>query len=374
MRSVTQIIMWLLFILGALSALYFFARRTYSYWERRGVPHLPYVIPFGHVTKLANSRQLISFVKPTYEHFKNAKVPFVGLYFFHRPFAVIIQPELLRHVLIKDFDHFQDRGLYHNASSDPLSAHLFTMGGEPWRKMRSKLTPTFTSGKMKFMYPTMLEVAKHFEENLAGLVDATGTDSIVLELKDLLARFTTDIIGTCAFGIECNSLADPDAEFRQMGRAIFAKTRHGPLGSVFINSFPQLALWLNMKVVPDPISDFFLKVVAETIEYREKNGISRNDFLDLLIELKNAPVKDGDEALTVGVIAAQVFVFFLAGFETSSTTMMFALYELALNPDVQQRAREEIETALARHGGLFNYEAMMEMRYLDNVITGECIL
>lgn len=363
--------MWPLLLIGLITAFYFYVRRTFSYWERRGIPHLPYSIPRGHVQKSSNVRQLTNILKPSYEHFKDAGVPIVGLYFFHRPLVIIMQPELIKHVLIKDFDKFQDRGVYHNAAGDPLSAHLFTMGGDPWRRMRSKLTPTFTSGKMKFMYPTLVDVSKRFEENLGGLVNATGGNSIELELKDLLARFTTDIIGTCAFGIECNSLSDPDAEFRRMGRAIFSKTRHGPLGSVFINSFPRLALWLNIKVLPDQINDFFLKVVAETVEYREKNNISRNDFLDLLVKLKNEQAKDGDATLTIGEIAAQVFVFFIAGFETSSTTMMFALYELAMNEDVQKQARQEIADTLQRHGGTLTYEAMMELRYLDNVINGK---
>lgn len=75
--------------------------------------------------------------------------------------------------------------------------------------------------------------------------------------------------------------------------------------------------------------------------------------------------------LTVEQIAAQCFVFFLAGFETSSTTMTFCLYELVQNLDIQEKLRNEINTVLEKHGGKLTYEAIMEMHYMDKVINGK---
>lgn len=62
---------------------------------------------------------------------------------------------------------------------------------------------------------------------------------------------------------------------------------------------------------------------------------------------------------------------FTAGFETSSTTMNFSLYELALNQDIQNKLRDEINSAIERHGGKLTYETMMDIPYLDQVINGE---
>jgi cytochrome P450 family 6 len=70
-------------------------------------------------------------------------------------------------------------------------------------------------------------------------------------------------------------------------------------------------------------------------------------------------------------LAAQAFAFYFAGFETSSTTMTFCMYELALHPDIQERVREEIDVVLKKHDGKIIYEAIHEMEYLDKVVSGK---
>ncbi|CAL1677692.1 unnamed protein product [Lasius platythorax] len=103
------------------------------------------------------------------------------------------------------------------------------------------------------------------------------------------------------------------------------------------------------------------------MDYRDANNIVRHDFIDTLRELKKHPEKVGDIDLTDYVIAAQAFVFFGAGFETSSTTMSNALYELALNQEIQDKLREEINDEYIRHNGNFTYENIKKMNYLDKI-------
>jgi cytochrome P450 family 6 len=75
--------------------------------------------------------------------------------------------------------------------------------------------------------------------------------------------------------------------------------------------------------------------------------------------------------MSMNSLAAQAFVFFLAGFETSSTTMTFCLYQLAINPDIQDVLRNEVDTILEKHDGNTSYEAIQEMTYLDKVVAGK---
>lgn len=350
--------------IAVITAFYYLVKRQYSYWERRGIPYIEPEFPFGNAKIISRTMHASLAMKKFYDELKG-KAPFGGIFIFQRPVALLLDLSLIKRVLTKDFANFNDRGLYFNEKDDPLSAHLFSIDGKKWKNLRARLTPTFTSGKMKFMYPTVIEVADHFKDALFGLVDGEAE----LEIKDLLARFTTDIIGTCAFGIECNSLKDPAAEFREMGRKAFEEPRYRASISFLIGSFKNVSRFLGLKITREDVLTFFMKVVRETVDYREKNHISRNDFMDILIKLKNKKSdEDGLGALTIEEIAAQAFLFFLAGFETSSTTMTFCLYELAINPDIQEKARQEARKVIQRHDGKFTYESMTEMHYIDQVI------
>ena len=68
---------------------------------------------------------------------------------------------------------------------------------------------------------------------------------------------------------------------------------------------------------------------------------------------------------------AQAFLFLIAGYETSSSTLSFALYELALHPQIQQNLRAEIMQVMSKHDGKLTYDGMQDMLYLDRVVSGE---
>lgn len=189
-----------------------------------------------------------------------------------------------------------------------------------------------------------------------------------LDMKDWCARYTIDVIGTCAFGIECNSLEDPNAEFRYYGQKMFEAPRHGRVFTEILHVFRTLCRKLHIKKYPDDVTKFFFNVVRDTVEYREKHNIARNDFMDLLIKLKNH--KTSEQSISLCQIAAQSLIFFLAGFETSSSTLMFCLYELSLNPELQSKARRLIKEAFEKYNGQITYEIMMDIPYIDQLLEG----
>jgi cytochrome P450 family 6 len=108
-----------------------------------------------------------------------------------------------------------------------------------------------------------------------------------------------------------------------MGLKVFEPPNNNFLKQVLIITYPDIARKLKIRATRDDVTEFFMKIVKEVVEYREKNGIKRNDFMDLLLHLKNdeSVGEDGrnnrqSERFSIEEIAAQAFVFFLAVSQT----------------------------------------------------------
>lgn len=353
------------FIATILLVIFLFKKR-YSYWKNLGVAYEDATIPFGNAKDTVLQKTSIGeYYANFYHRMKVRKVKHAGSFFFHKPTYVPLDLDLVKQIMQVDFNHFTDHGGFVNEKDDPLAAHVFALGGQRWRNLRVKLTPTFTSGKMKLMFPIIVKIS---DELVKTLKEECGKGSI--EAKDFSGRFTTDVIGNCAFGIDCNSLKDPETEFRIQGKRVFTLTTTETLINFLSFLFPNLMRFFGARITPKVAADFFWKVIEDTVEYREKNGVRRNDAMQLLLDMMSKDGKEDENTLTFREVAAQAFVFFIAGFETSSTLMSFALLELAQEQDVQDRLREEVKAVLEINKGELTYETIWEMNYLRMVING----
>ncbi|KAJ9594229.1 hypothetical protein L9F63_014389, partial [Diploptera punctata] len=362
--------LWLLGILATLVlGIYFYATRYFKFWKRLGVP---YVTPYplvGSLKDVAFQKSNIGeFLKDVYKEHKGFR--YVGFYSFDQPAIVVRDLDLIKNVLVKDSHNFADHLLAMDEDLDPLgSKNLFTMKGPKWRHMRVNLSPTFTSGKMKNMFALVEQCGQQFDKYLENSVAQSST----VDMKNATSKFTIDVICSCAFGIESNSLKNPNAEFTHQLKKTFEFDTLRSLKATVAVFSPGLLKVLRMKLFENSMYDFIRDAVWNTINYREKNGISRKDFLDILRELRkkadNLKSDDPLYNLEDDYYVAQAFSFFTAGFETSSTTMSFALYELALQQEIQKRLREEICEVLHKHNNQVTYEALQEMKYLDMVVN-----
>lgn len=129
----------------------------------------------------------------------------------------------------------------------------------------------------------------------------------------------------------------------------------------FTSSYPGLSRRLHLLANPKEPCDFLQKVFIETIRQREKGGTQRNDFVQLLIKIRE------EASFSINEMAAESFIFFSGGYETSSSALSFLLYELAMNPDIQQKLREEIQQGLENNEGSINYDLLFQFKYLDMV-------
>jgi len=95
--------------------------------------------------------QMSHILKRTYFKYKNqTDGPFVGFYVFAKKFIVVTDIDFVKTVLIKDFEKFHDRGVYHNEKDDPLTSNLTAIEGEKWKNLRGqwpKLPRAHSPGK-----------------------------------------------------------------------------------------------------------------------------------------------------------------------------------------------------------------------------------
>lgn len=348
-----------------LSVVFLFYKLKFSYWRRLGVPHPQPSFPCGNIDGTAV--QVAFGIDKLYRNFKDAAgLPFFGFYFMHQPWAMLTDLELIKSVFIRDFRIFPERDLYSNEKEDPLSAHLSAVGFHKWRSLRPKLSPSFTSGKMRAMVPVMMEACGDMVTSLDGTMKS-GNDHEI-EVKDVLGRLYTDIISRCVFGVDCKATTD---ELRKIGKKAFDVPRFSGLTINVIKSWKSVCQVLGVKVVLDDVSSFFMDFMHGLIKYRQTIDSDRsNNVVDQLIRLKNTP----ENPLRVDEVAAHSFILFLAGFENASLSLAFTLYELALNPEIQCKARAEIRAVVDQlEDGILTYDAIMKMTYIEQVLIGKVL-
>jgi cytochrome P450 family 6 len=274
-----------------LAVVYAYFKMSFNYWKKRNVPYVKPTFPFGNFTDAVLFRKAIGHVYK--EHYKKLDgEKYGGIYAFTKPKLILRDPDIIKNILVKDFFSFHDHTLFTDEEIEPLSGHLFLLRGYKWRNLRIKLTPTFTSGKMKMMFQTLVECG----HELGSILEKSASTEEVIEIKDILARYSTDVISSCAFGIQCNCLKNPDAEFRQWGRKLFGPTVRNSVTGILNQTIPSVFSLFGLSPIDPKTAKYFRRMVEDTVNYRERNNIKRNDFMQLLIRLKNKdPLDDGNE-------------------------------------------------------------------------------
>ncbi|XP_025832389.1 probable cytochrome P450 6a13 [Agrilus planipennis] len=365
-----------IFIVSIVSFVIIVFKWRFKYWNRKNVYTISPSIPLGNFHDTILRKTSLSMeLYHMYNLLRSKGLKYGGIYMFLQPLLLVTDLDLVKDIFVRNFQNFSDHIIYANEKVDPLSGNLFSLKGAKWRALRVKLTPTFTSGKIKMMFETMVNCTKQLRE----LLDEFVSKSEPIDIKETMARYTTDIIGSVVFGIDCNCLQNSDTEFRKYGKRIFEGSIVKVGKRIASVCVPGLFNYFNIPLNDKGVERFFIKIVKDTIDYREKHHIDRKDFMKLLMELKTQKIslegKGSDEennkvvysqdGLSLNEITAQAFVFFAAGFETSSTALTFLMYELVMNLDIQEKLRNEINTVLGKHNGEITYDAIMEMSYLD---------
>ncbi|MEV5474571.1 cytochrome P450 [Streptomyces sp. NPDC052207] len=235
---------------------------------------------------------------------------------------------------------------------------LFTAyNHEPnWQLAHDVLAPGFSREAMAGYHPMMLDVA----ERLTGRWDAEQSAGRAVDVPGDMTKLTLETIARTGFGHDFGS---------------FERARPHPFVNAMVGT---LTFAQRRNVVPGPLTPLLLRgaarrneadmaylnhTVDEVVRARRTTR-GEGDLLDRMLETAH-PVTG--ERLTAENVRRQVITFLVAGHETTSGALSFALHYLSRHPDVAARAREEVDRVwgdVDRPG----YDQVARLRYVRRVL------
>ncbi|XP_062551972.1 probable cytochrome P450 9f2 [Armigeres subalbatus] len=389
--------MLVLILLLATAVIWLFHRwsiATFDYFEKRSVPFSKPFPLFGALWPYLNgSKSPVDAFCEGYRHYPGCT--FSGVFMFRSPCYLIHDPELIKQITVRDFDHFTDHANNVSLEVDPfLGRVLFFADGPRWKQARTALSPAFTGSKMRNMFELVSSYTAGAMQRLIMDAEANG-GKLEQEMKDLFQRLGHDVITSISVGIDIDSIHDPQNDFYTHGKRL-AKTTGIQGFRVFVMSLlPEGILkFMGVPMVPKYLANFYHSVVSRVVKHRLDNDVVRPDFIHLLLQARRnelkadkadeqfndagfstvqehfqAPTKSHVEWSDYDIAAAAA-TFFFGGAESTTTLLCFAVYEIALNSKVQQKLLLEIDSIQETLGTeQLTYEAMQQMKYLDMVIS-----
>ncbi|XP_023948135.2 cytochrome P450 6B1 [Bicyclus anynana] len=195
----------------------------------------------------------------------------------------------------------------------------------------------------------------------------------IVDSDTLVGGYTADAIVPCAFGVKSHVMDNANDPFAVALGAFYELTFANIFEKTMRHLWPAFVLFFKIRIIPKKTHEFFYNIVSNVIKERQ-NGAQekRGDFIDMMMALQSEDTtiidKENDFVITDMIIAANAFIIFLGGYETTSSTLAFLLLELAAHPEVQQKMREEIAEVMQKHGGRVTSEALQDLTYMDMVI------
>ncbi|KAM3965227.1 cytochrome P450 9e2-like [Aphomia sociella] len=367
-RKLLQFIMEdmkLLLLFTLIFAIYFYYTSTFDYFEKRGIKYMKPTIFVGNMGRRINSKESFhTYQLEIYNYFKGS--PLGGFFEGRKPILYIIDADLIKAITIRDADCFIDRNTINSRQPNYLRRSLLNLTGSEWKVVRSTLTPTFSSARLKNMLPLLEMCSKQLVDFLKQY---DGKD---VDMKDTLGHYTLETIGASAFGVKCDSLTDENARFVKAAEKFndVPVTKRIFLILVMILA-PQIFKYLNISFLNLKSMEELVTMLKMVKEERRSTGVKKNDFLQLLIEAAETEKKDAQTNkspiyLDDDTVDAQSLLFLLAGYETSSTLLSFAVHVLATKPELQEKLRVHVNEATS--GQEITYDLLSQLTYLEGFL------
>lgn len=351
-----------LFLVFALTTVYTYLTWNYNFWKKQGVASAPGAIPgLGHATSMFLLREnLAGFCERFHKYAHGTSM--LGFYFMRTPALLIRDPALIKSVLVTNFTNFQHNMDRVDSKLDPLlSKTPFFSAGQVWKHSRSRIIQNFSGKRLRLLFSIVNQVCFKFKNHTDKNI-SEGGGVFETELRDFFLKVTGEIAANAGLGIEGQSFEDrPDPRsFTVVSKDVFEPTPFGGFNTMLRLLLPKLANVLRIRFMSTNADEFFRSTVRSVIDRRSQEGVTAQDFLQFTV--------DGMENPTEELIAAQITAFFFDIYDTTAAVLHFAAHQLAAHPEVQEKARCEVESVFEKYGGQVFYESLKELTYLEQVI------
>ncbi|XP_063299128.1 cytochrome P450 3A21-like [Pelobates fuscus] len=279
MSFILNISPWTWLLLAAFCALLLiYGMYPYRFFKKLGIPG-PTPLPFlGTFLGYRNG-----VVKFDMECFKNYGTLW-GFYDGRQPVLAIMDPAIIKAILVKEcYTNFTNRRAF--SLLGPMKSALTTAEDEQWKRIRSVLSPTFTSGRLKEMFQIMKDYSNVLVNNMQVYVEKGEPCA----MKDSIGAYSLDVIASTSFSVHIDSLNKPNDPFVMHIKKFLNPSLFNPLVIVLV-FFPFIAPILerlNVNLVPKDFLNFFMNAVTSFRDKRIKGDHSgRVDFLQLMLDFR----------------------------------------------------------------------------------------
>ncbi|RDD42460.1 Cytochrome P450 3A24 [Trichoplax sp. H2] len=283
-----------------------------------------------------------------------------GTLFFKVPAIWFNDPEMLRTVMVKEFSNFSNRYSL-TKSLGPFSNSLQELKDDDWKRVRTILTTTFSSAKLKSIMP----IIDNASDDLIQSCDDAIAKGLPVDFWRQSGKFSMSVILATVFGIEIES-QEQEEKLTEAAATLF---RSLPCLLQFLIIFMPSLFRILEPILGGKITysmDYLTKTVKSVIKERRKSMVAgipcRRDILQQMIEAGDNDKLSDDE------IVSQAFVFLIAGYETTANTIAFASYLIATNPEIQRKLHDEIDSNCPDTTSV-NYDTLNNLPYLEMTIS-----
>lgn len=185
-----------------------------------------------------------------------------GAYDFNKKIFVVNNIELARDISIKHFNNFRVRNSAYFGPSNLAKSLFFLPAKQDWKRIRSIVTPAFTTGKLKDMCKPIGRIVNNFVDNLRQHAES-GEE---FDIKNNLSGFTMDVIASCGYGINVDSVRQPNHPIVENAKRILAVD--ASFTFIFTMTMNKLAEWLKMEAFNKQSINYFDRLTHEIIDKR----------------------------------------------------------------------------------------------------------